>query len=88
MNPTDPAIERLMKERDMWKANHDNQLLRDRPDLGERAALVDKLVKERDALLAELRSRGCCNTPNLTWPGGEFVKCLNCGTITSIEIYK
>jgi chromosome segregation ATPase len=41
------------EDRDVWKANHDNQvalnrLLRDRPDLGERAKLVDELIQERD----------------------------------------
>lgn len=40
-------------DRDMWKANHDNQValkraLMDRPDLKERAALVEKLAAERD----------------------------------------
>ena len=42
-------------ERDQWKANHDNQLeikraVLDRPDLGERATLVQKLITERNAL--------------------------------------
>lgn len=46
--------QRLRDERDMWKANHDNmvylnRLLRDRPDLAERARLVDELVSHRDA---------------------------------------
>lgn len=41
-----------------WKSNHDNQvkinqLLRDRPDMGERAALVSRLMQEN----AELRAR-------------------------------
>jgi len=48
----------VTKERDTWKANHDNQvkinqLLRDRPDLKERAGLVDRLIKERDQLRQE-----------------------------------
>jgi hypothetical protein len=43
----------IIAERDKWKANHDNQVvinrtLRDRPDLGERAKLVDALTKQRD----------------------------------------
>jgi hypothetical protein len=46
-------------ERDKWKASHDNQvelnrLLRDRPDLKERAALVHKLITQRDMLAAAL----------------------------------
>jgi len=49
----------MTKDRDKWKANHDNQVainrtLRDRPDLGERAKLVDALTKQRDALLEAL----------------------------------
>jgi len=43
----------IIAERDKWKANHDNQVvinrtLRDRPDLGERAKLVEALTKQRD----------------------------------------
>jgi len=43
----------MTKDRDEWKANHDNQVsinrtLRDRPDLGERAKLVDALIQQRD----------------------------------------
>ena len=50
----------MTKDRDEWKANHDNQVainraLRDRPDLGERAKLVDALTKQRDALAEALR---------------------------------
>lgn len=46
-------LEEARKQRDKWKANHDNQVainraLRDRPDLGERAKLVDALIKQRD----------------------------------------
>lgn len=42
------------RERDKWKANHDNQVklrraLMDRPDLAERAKLVQKLSSELDA---------------------------------------
>jgi hypothetical protein len=38
-----------------WKDNHDNQvktnqLLRDRPDLGDRAKSVDALIKQHDIL--------------------------------------
>jgi oligoribonuclease NrnB/cAMP/cGMP phosphodiesterase (DHH superfamily) len=49
----------MTKDRDKWKANHDNQVainrtLRDRPDLGERAKLVDALTKQRDALAEAL----------------------------------
>lgn len=45
--------ERLENERDEWKSNHDNQvyinqLLRDRPDLKERAKLVDELIEKLD----------------------------------------
>jgi ribosomal protein S15P/S13E len=43
-----------------WKNNHDNQvktnqLLRDRPDLGDRAKSVDALIKERDTLSDALK---------------------------------
>lgn len=39
-----------------WKDNHDNQvkinqLLRDRPDLGDRAKSVDALIKQRNELV-------------------------------------
>ena len=48
------------KERDMWKANLANQVvinraLRNRPDMGERARLVDELIKQRDALAKTVR---------------------------------
>lgn len=51
-------VQTLRRERNHWKANHDNQvrvnqLLRDRPDLGERAKLVAHLMQEN----AELRAR-------------------------------
>jgi hypothetical protein len=54
-------LEEARKQRDKWKANHDNQVainrtLRDRPDLGERAKLVDALTKQRDALAGALKS--------------------------------
>lgn len=43
-----------------WKDNHDNQvkinqLLRDRPDLGDRAKSVDALIKQRDTLVKALQ---------------------------------
>ncbi len=46
---------KLERERDMWKANHDNQVelkrtLMDRPDLGERAKRMQELIAERDQL--------------------------------------
>ena len=52
-------LEEARKQRDKWKANHDNQVainrtLRDRPDLGERAKLVNALTKQRDALAEAL----------------------------------
>lgn len=48
----------LAEEGGKWKANHDNQValrraLMDRPDLKERAALVERLAAERDAWKAE-----------------------------------
>jgi chromosome segregation ATPase len=44
-----------------WKDNHDNQvkinqLLRDRPDLGDRAKSVDALIKQRDAVVEALET--------------------------------
>ena len=53
-------LQEVTKQRDEWKANHDNQVainraLRDRPDLGERAKLVDALTKQRDALAEALQ---------------------------------
>lgn len=46
-------IRAVTAQRDEWKANHDNQvsinqLLRDRPDLKDRAASVDKLIEQLD----------------------------------------
>jgi hypothetical protein len=43
-----------------WKDNHDNQvkinqLLRDRPDLSDRAKSVDALIKQRDTLVKALQ---------------------------------
>jgi len=44
-------LDKVCKERDEWKANHDNQvklkqIISDRPDLKERAALVQDLIGE------------------------------------------
>ena len=44
-------VDQAAKQRDEWKANHDNQvklkqIILDRPDLRERAALVQKLIEE------------------------------------------
>ena len=44
---------KLERERDVWKAAHDNQvklkqIISDRPDLKERAKLVAELIEERD----------------------------------------
>ena len=44
---------KLERERDGWKAAHDNQvklkqIISDRPDLKERAKLVAELIEERD----------------------------------------
>ena len=52
------AYAQLRAERDMWKSNHDNQVaikraVLDRPDLKERATLVQALISERDQLLAD-----------------------------------
>jgi len=52
--PTEFA-RKLERERDAWKASHDNQvelkrLLMDRPDLKERAKLISELRAERDQL--------------------------------------
>ena len=46
-------IEQVERERDMWKANHDNQvaikrIIAARPDLKERAPMVEKLMAERN----------------------------------------
>jgi hypothetical protein len=48
--------EKLERERDSWKAAHDNQvklkqIISNRPDLKERAKLVAELIKERDEAL-------------------------------------
>ncbi len=47
------------EDRDHWKANHDHmaevkRAVLDRPDLGERATLVQKLVAARDSALARI----------------------------------
>ena len=46
-------IEQVERERDMWKANHDNQveikrIIVARPDLKDRAPMVEKLMAERN----------------------------------------
>jgi hypothetical protein len=48
----------VLQQRDEWKANHDNQvainrILRDRPDMGERAKMVDELIQQHDRLAEE-----------------------------------
>lgn len=53
-------IKAITEQRDMWKSNHNNQvkinqLLRDRPDLKDRAKSIDKLIEERDRLAEALR---------------------------------
>jgi hypothetical protein len=54
-------LEKARAERDHWKANHDNmaamnRLLRDRPDLGDRARSVQALIAERDRAVSALRT--------------------------------
>lgn len=49
----------LEKDRDHWRANHDNQkklkeILTDRPDLADRAARMQELIFERDFVMEEL----------------------------------
>lgn len=56
--PTSEEWAALRKERDTFKADRAhfievNQLLRNRPDLGDRASRVDALIQERDALKAQ-----------------------------------
>lgn len=53
-------LERVTKERDQWKANHDNQVaikaaLLDRPDLKDRAKRIQELIAERDTARRQLR---------------------------------
>jgi hypothetical protein len=53
---------KLERERDEWKAAHDNQaklkrIISDRPDLKERAKLVEELIKERDEARSDLAYR-------------------------------
>ena len=53
---------KLERERDEWKAAHDNQaklkrIISDRPDLKERAKLVEELIKERDEARFDLEFR-------------------------------
>ena len=47
------AYDAMMADRDQWKANHDNQvaikrIIAARPDLKERAPMVEKLMAERN----------------------------------------
>lgn len=54
-------LEQLTAERDHWKANHDEAVrvkrtLLDRPDLAERATLVQELIRERDEAVARVKS--------------------------------
>ncbi len=56
------CVKKLTRDRDAWKASHDNQVklrraLLDRPDLKERAALVQKLADELETVKR-----------NSTWP--------------------
>lgn len=49
----------MEKQRDFWKASHDNQVklkaaIVKRPDLKDRAPLVEALAAERDALREEI----------------------------------
>tara|TARA_B110000495_G_C22774718_1_gene453296 strand:+ start:71 stop:322 length:252 start_codon:yes stop_codon:yes gene_type:complete len=51
----------LIDERDKWKAAHDNQvelkrIISARPDLGDRAILVEKLMQENADLLKKLET--------------------------------
>jgi hypothetical protein len=60
LEPPWEVFARVKSERDKWKANHDNQvainrLLRDRPDMGDRAKLVDELIQQRDRLAEAIR---------------------------------
>jgi hypothetical protein len=62
---------KLERERDHWKRNHDNQvelkrIIAARPDLHDRAPLVERLVKERNdaqqSLVMLAVFRGCMAT--------------------------
>lgn len=58
---TDVARLEAIRERDAWKASHDNQvtlrrMLTDRPDLADRAASIQALIEDRDALRAEVEA--------------------------------
>jgi chromosome segregation ATPase len=70
---TKSELAEVTKQRGEWKANHDNQVainrtLRDRPDLGERAKLVDALTKQRDALADALKRIMKLTTPDQNMP--------------------
>ena len=67
----------LERESNQWKASHDNQvelkrILTDRPDLGDRAASMQKLLTQREALAAELQ---------------YFVDRVDAGTARSVTTY-
>lgn len=58
LNGIAAQVAQFRAERDMWKSNHDNQVaikraVLDRPDLKERATLVQALISERDQLHAD-----------------------------------
>lgn len=58
LNGLAAQVAQFRAERDMWKSNHDNQVaikraVLDRPDLKERATLVQALISERDQLRAD-----------------------------------
>jgi len=72
-------LEEARKQRDKWKANHDNQVainrtLRDRPDLGERAKLVDALTKQRDALADALRIIASDGKDQFQWSATKAIE--------------
>jgi len=68
MEPIWEGLQKLERERDearaeaaKWKANHDNQValksaIIQRPDLRDRSERVQSLIRDRDALKAEIES--------------------------------
>lgn len=85
-------------ERDKWKAAHDNQvnlkrMLMDRPDLKERARLIEQLCEERDELRkaadALAQSEDCPNCANNGWymngsmDDSHQVQCRWCETVSN-----
>lgn len=75
------------RERDKWKASHDNQVnlrraLMDRPDLKERAFLVQGLATERDALKAKLEA---LTAENATFRNAQKA-CEDCDAPTVAEV--